>query len=474
MKVNPILDTTKHDVVASIDTFDEHSGEEPAGRSRIQLFCAAITACLKACGCWPTTTLVDKKDTSEIDDAEFELDWAMRISLPNDSEISDSVIVQIAHDTLGMLRIVSEALPESLQEGTLLLDKGSRLFREVLEKEKSAESSPIDRELFYKSLHLAYNDFIAFKHQLTVLPGSETIEELLDSIHEGFNTLINPENVQVKRDVVNVPMLVHQKVAALKKGVKAGVKLTTDLNLTERKWNLSSFHFRTIIHNLITNAMKFTDQGEISVTAEISEAQDLVLKVRDTGRGIPESELPNIFNKGEQIEESDKKKGFGFGLDICRRYAREMGGDITVKNIDPSLGTGAEFSVVFPYNSCGLDTTELISIVERCKCEKSHVLVVDDTGSALKVAMKQLSGDTQHAQGVDNYESSLVAIPEGNFSHLYLDQNLKDDLGTDLVKELRAMGHNVPITIVTADPEAIEESFRRKYDVDVKQKGQRL
>jgi signal transduction histidine kinase len=104
--------------------------------------------------------------------------------------------------------------------------------------------------------------------------------------------------------------------------------------------------FRQVVTNLVGNAVKFTDQGCVTVQARTGPAQDgrvqLIVTVADTGPGIPESALSRVFERFYQVDSSltRTREGTGLGLAISQKLARSMGGDITVTS---KLGEGSTF-----------------------------------------------------------------------------------------------------------------------------------
>jgi signal transduction histidine kinase len=96
---------------------------------------------------------------------------------------------------------------------------------------------------------------------------------------------------------------------------------------------------KQVLLNLLGNATKFTEQGEIVVSIEPVEVHHdravLKFEVRDTGIGIPPDQLPRLFEPFTQVDSSSTRRygGAGLGLAICRRLVRLMGGDLTAESV---------------------------------------------------------------------------------------------------------------------------------------------
>jgi signal transduction histidine kinase len=103
---------------------------------------------------------------------------------------------------------------------------------------------------------------------------------------------------------------------------------------------------RVIVQNLLQNAAKFTGEGEIRLSASSLDDTRIVIKVSDTGPGIAAEHHEAIFDIFHQLRPHDgQTKGIGLGLALARRFARMMGGDVTVHS---TVGAGSVFTVVLP------------------------------------------------------------------------------------------------------------------------------
>jgi signal transduction histidine kinase len=127
-----------------------------------------------------------------------------------------------------------------------------------------------------------------------------------------------------------------------------GLELTSKLdpNLPEILIGDSS-RLQQILVNLVNNAVKFTTEGSVHVQLSKLDAKQWSIKVTDTGQGIPEKELPYIFDTFRQVEGATTRVhgGFGLGLSIVKQLVSLMGGDISVES---EVGKGSTFSITLP------------------------------------------------------------------------------------------------------------------------------
>jgi len=102
-----------------------------------------------------------------------------------------------------------------------------------------------------------------------------------------------------------------------------------------------------ILRNFISNALKFTPNGQVIVSARLVDAQSVCFSVRDTGIGIPEDLLPALFEDFVQVDSPLQKRlrGTGLGLSLCKRFAELLGGRVGVTS---EVGVGSEFHVTLP------------------------------------------------------------------------------------------------------------------------------
>jgi signal transduction histidine kinase len=194
-------------------------------------------------------------------------------------------------------------------------------------------------------LSLQTGDRVGLRQSLEEMKGSaKATADLLDALLEfarldwssDSNTLSTFALCDAVNEVVKqVQASAEQKRLELRVNCPSGLALTTDRVKVER-----------ILANLLSNAIKFTEQG--SVRIEVQAATRAVeVHVIDTGIGIPPESRDRLFEEFFQAHNHKEglRKGFGLGLAIASRLARQLGGDL---NVESALGKGSRFTLALP------------------------------------------------------------------------------------------------------------------------------
>jgi PAS domain S-box-containing protein len=221
---------------------------------------------------------------------------------------------------------------------------------------------------------------------------------------------------------------------------------------------------RQLLMNLVANAIKFTDVGSVRLLATVAPEfpePRFVIEVHDTGIGIAEDRIHDIFVPFEQADSSITRRfgGTGLGLAISRYTARALGGDITVES---RSGRGSVFRVTLntgPLDDVRiLDTppTESLSSVkapapfEAARLAHSRILLVEDGETNRQLIRVVLEGVGAHVVCVENGQEGLEAASRERFDLILMDIQMPVMDGYTATQRLRDRGCTLPIIALTA------------------------
>ncbi|AMR82235.1 ATP-binding protein [Cupriavidus nantongensis] len=204
---------------------------------------------------------------------------------------------------------------------------------------------------------------------------------------------------------------------------------------------------RQILINLVTNAIKFTEQGEVVLTVQ-HQRELATIAVSDTGPGIAAHDQARIFDPFERATPHDEQEGIGLGLAIVRLLADLMGGDIRVRS---APGKGSEFSVRLYLPSVQAPLARPPAVPAQPLPAGARVLVVDDRAAhraVLRGFLAPLGLTVREAGDGAGLQAELCRWQP---QLVLLDLNLPDASGWDLCRQIRALDPAPQVVIVSAN-----------------------
>ncbi|QMD80082.1 aerobic respiration two-component sensor histidine kinase ArcB [Escherichia coli] len=192
---------------------------------------------------------------------------------------------------------------------------------------------------------------------------------------------------------------------------------------------------RQILWNLISNAVKFTQKGQVSVRVRYDEGDMLHFEVEDSGIGIPQNELDKIFAMYYQVKDSHGGKpatGTGIGLAVSRRLAKNMGGDITVTS---EQGKGSTFTLTIHAPSVAEEVDDAFD-EDDMPLPALNVLLVEDIELNVIVARSVLEKLGNSVDVAMSGKAALEMFKPGEYDLVLLDIQLPDMTGLDISREL--------------------------------------
>lgn len=277
----------------------------------------------------------------------------------------------------------------------------------------------------------------------------ELINDLLDF------SKIEAQRLELENIAFDLPGLVDSTVRML--GVKAtmkGLELVCDVRPdVPRRVRGDPGRLRQVLTNLVGNAVKFTERGEVVVSVSSTQSEKGVavvrFSVRDTGIGIAPEFLGSIFQEFTQADVSNTRRygGTGLGLAISKRLVELMGGEISVQS---QLGAGSEFTFSIPL---AIDASESTEPLKPHKLGGTRVLVVDDHPTSRRVLAELLADAGMLVDQAPDAPTALAKMEQGRkngtpYQLAVIDANLPGTDGFVLAEAIRAQPALAPTRLV--------------------------
>lgn len=209
-----------------------------------------------------------------------------------------------------------------------------------------------------------------------------------------------------------------------------------------------------IIMNLVSNALKFTKNGEVTITADLKKVEGKIhfieFKIKDTGIGIAKEHQSKVFDKFVQIERKEEDyQGTGLGLSIVRRLVELFDSEIHLES-EENVGTTFSFTIGFEY-----DEQKSIDIINNIEVDLStstlyNILVVEDNKINQVVTKKIIQSSNMDCTIVDDGYAALVALERESFDLILMDINMPLINGFETTRKIREKGIKIPVIALTA------------------------
>ncbi len=364
---------------------------------------------------------------------------------------------------------ISAALSTMLTEQTF---SAMKKMRENAERARKAEAAKT--EFLAKMSHelrTPLHGVLGLTDALLMRDLPEREEEITKTIRQSgqsllliLNDLLDLSKIEAgKMAVEPAPTHVYATIdmavqgwqeAAKKRGLEFDVLIDRSLH---RGAMMDSLRFRQIMHNLISNAIKFTDDGKVTIMAEAVEGdygeETLLVRVKDTGCGVSDSAYERIFESFEQDERTGDRRfgGTGLGLPICRMLAELMGGDVALEDTSEA---GSTFRVRIPLIPADLpeeSQTEGLSVAESLELK---VLVAEDHKVNRLVLAEFLSILGMRYDFAEDGIECLARLKADNYDLILMDKNMPRLDGIETTKRIRESKESwrdIQIIALTAD-----------------------
>ena len=253
----------------------------------------------------------------------------------------------------------TEGKPTKIIGTTMRVDERKAMEEALVKARNRAEESDRLKTAFIANMsheiRTPLNAIVGFTSLLPDITDDAERRSLLDLVNENTQKLLH-----IVDDVVNISkiesgqeelvmttfdlnMMLVEAMSHFAERLKPGVELNVEFAQESLTITTDMIRLSTIAKHLVSNAMKFTDQGSVVVGCDAPVDGRVCFWVRDTGKGIAEENFERIFERFFKVDEFIP--GAGLGLSICRVMAFSLGGDVTVES---KLGEGSTFRVDIP------------------------------------------------------------------------------------------------------------------------------
>jgi CheY-like chemotaxis protein/signal transduction histidine kinase len=271
---------------------------------------------------------------------------------------------------------------------------------------------------------------------------------------------IEAGRAEVVKEVIDFPELAEECMASVRELLK-GKDVTLNAEVSVRQVFADPLKIRQVLLNLLSNAAKFTDAGEIVLTAD-AQGSTLVLSIEDTGSGIPDDQLPFIFDKFRQVDGSARRKvgGTGLGLAIVKEVVQLLGGTV---NATSTVGRGSKFTIALPGAIDGAAAPrELAAVLGPLAASDGpfSVLIIDDDPMVQHLVRGQLESEQFRVVSAGDGVEGLTLAREVRPSVIILDIHLPRLDGWTVLAELKSdpVLSQIPVVMMS-----VEEQRARGY-----------
>lgn len=269
---------------------------------------------------------------------------------------------------------------------------------------------------------------------------------------------------------------------------------TSDSPMKKKFFRADAFRIRQILDNLVSNAIKYTDRGSVTIQAQVSEIQGkptLTLSVKDTGKGMTDEEKQKVFQAFTRLKSAQGIEGTGLGLSITQELVSLLGGEIILHS---TLGKGSTFIVTIPIepapkeespemapseikHDSSLDSAQdkegqnsgshqVTDIKKKPEFANHKILILDDDKLQLQLLqemLRRIIGDTWQVFACNHVMDALTTLHNEQPALMLMDIEMPEMNGMDMIAHINHT--NMMVVAMTAhDTSILEQLLKAGFD----------
>ena len=269
---------------------------------------------------------------------------------------------------------------------------------------------------------------------------------------------------------------------------------TSDSPMKKKFFRADAFRIRQILDNLVSNAIKYTDRGSVTIQAQVSEIQGkptLTLSVKDTGKGMTEEEKQKVFQAFTRLKSAQGIEGTGLGLSITQELVSLLGGEIILHS---TLGKGSTFIVTIPIEPAPKEESpemapseikhdlspdsaqdkegqnsgshQVTDIKKKPEFANHKILILDDDKLQLQLLqemLRRIIGDTWQVFACNHVMDALTTLHNEQPALMLMDIEMPEMNGMDMIAHINHT--NMMVVAMTAhDTSILEQLLKAGFD----------